>query len=89
MRRLLVMVRHLPPGNPVDRVVHPTDAPDWGVLHQLVDDTRRCVMAALGVKDPVPHPLSPHANPSGSSLTPDRIAVLEAAAERAKEFNAR
>jgi len=39
------------------------------------------------VKDPVPHPMAPHAKPQG--VTPERVAVLAAAQARAERFNAR
>jgi hypothetical protein len=88
LRRLLVLVRHLPPGSAVEAAVHPSTEPEWGVLHQLVDDTRQCVTAALGVKEPAPHPLSPHAR-RARALTAERAAVLEAARRRAESFNNR
>jgi hypothetical protein len=63
------------------------DGGEWGVVHQLIDDTRRSIVGALGVKDPVPHPMAPHAKPQG--VTPERVAVLAAAQARAERFNAR
>lgn len=85
-RRLVTLVRHLPPGNALERVLRP-DGGEWGVVHQLIDDTRRSIVGALGVKDPVPHPMAPHARPQG--VTPERVAVLAAAQARAERFNAR
>lgn len=86
LRRLMVLVRHLPKASPLHRVLH--DEPEWSVMHQLVDDTRRSVVAALGVKEPAAHPLSPHARRSGV-LTPERVAVLRAAKARAEAHNNR
>ena len=85
-RRLVTLVRHLPPGNPLERALHP-EAGEWDMTHQLIDDTRRAIVGALGVKDPVPHPMAPHAKPQG--VTPERVAVLAAAQARAERFNAR
>lgn len=82
----MTLVRHLPPGNPLERALHP-EAGDWDTTHQLIDDTRRAIVGALGVKDPVPHPMAPHAKPQG--VTSERVAVLAAAQARAERFNAR
>jgi hypothetical protein len=86
LRRLLVLVRHLPAGSALDRAVN--KPPEWSVLHQVLDDTRRSVVAALGVKNPAPHPLSPHAAKKGV-LSPERLRVLRAAKARAEAHNNR
>lgn len=89
LRRIMTMVRHLPPGSAVERAVHPQNGPEWSGLHQLLDDTGRRVAAALGVKEPSPHPMSPHSKQTAGVLTPDRIAVLRAAEARAAAHNNR
>lgn len=90
LRRVLVMVRHLPAGSALERAVHPaTGGVDWGVMHQLVDDVGRRIAGALGVKEPAAHPLSPHNKKRTGVLTPERRAVLAAAKARAEAHNNR
>lgn len=63
-RKVMVLVRHLPPGNPVDRVLNPHQWPA-GSAEQLLDELRRLKIGELTTKpgrklnDPGPHGLSP------------------------------
>lgn len=84
LRRLLVLVNQLPPGTPLDRELN-GDPPEWSTLHQVVDDSRRYLATALGVKQlPPPHPNSPHAKATTAKrLSPDRARRLAAAKARA------
>jgi len=41
----VTLVRHLPPGNPLERALHP-EAGEWDMTHQLIDDTRRAIVGA-------------------------------------------
>lgn len=87
LRRLVVLVRHLPDGSPLVEELHPPRPVEWSSLHQLVDDMRRTLLAVNGVKDPPPHAMSPENDAKG--LSPSRVAVLRAAKARAEAHNNR
>jgi hypothetical protein len=81
LRRIAVLVRWLPPGNPIDRAV---SGRYWTPEMQLADDLRRDVRGAAGDKDPKPHPMSPHSHMKGRPVSPERQKKLNQAKARAR-----
>lgn len=81
LRRICVLVRWLPPGNPVERA---EGGRYWTPEMQITDDVRRAINGLAGDKDPKPHPLSPASDIKGRPVSPERQRALQRTRARAE-----
>src|SRR5690606_9976085 len=82
LRRIFVLVRHLPPESAVAEVLR-GGKPHWSIEAQLIDDLR---VSLTGSKErpSKPHPSRPKPS-SRPRTTPERARKLAAARRRARE----
>lgn len=81
LRRLAVLVRHLPADAATVRAV---GAHAWSMTDHLLDDIRRQLRALGGEKEPKPYP-GRFAPPGSMSVSPERRRRLADARRRARE----
>jgi hypothetical protein len=82
LRRLLVLVQHLPPDAACVARLNDGKVP-WSRTDQLLDEVRRRLDRLRGVKRPKPDPNRPM--PTARPPTPTRARRLAAARRRARE----
>lgn len=88
-RKLLVLVRFLPPDSATENVLR--GGPAWTLSHDIADLHRRQALAVAGVKADHNHlhPAHPGAVKKVDGLTPDQTAARDRAKQRAADRQAR
>lgn len=80
LRRLVVLVRHLPDDSATAFAIN--EGPPWRTEHELADLSRMDFLRVHGVEKPIPHPLSPFAKRDTGPSETHKQALAAAKARR-------